>query len=72
MVQWLRLHVSTAKGTGSVPGQEIKTSNAVWFSQKQPQKLLVSKIHFRLYILNFSIYLVDDTKLLFPLKFLFF
>ena len=38
MVQWLRRHISTAKGIGSVPGQEIKTLCAVWFGQKQTNK----------------------------------
>ena len=29
-VQWLRLHASTAGGTGSIPGRGIKISHAVW------------------------------------------
>ena len=35
MVQWLGLHAFTAKGTGSVPGQETKIPQAVWCSQKK-------------------------------------
>ena len=34
-VQWLRLHASTAGGTGLVPGQGIKIPHAVWCSQKK-------------------------------------
>ena len=35
MVQWLRLHTSTAGGTGSIPGWETKTSHAEWHGQKK-------------------------------------
>lgn len=34
VVQWFTLHVSTAGGIGSVPGQGVKTPWAAWCSQK--------------------------------------
>ena len=37
-VQWLGLHASTAKGTGSIPGQGTKIPQAVWCSQKTERK----------------------------------
>ena len=33
-VQWLRLHASTAGGTGSIPGQGTKIPHAAWRGQK--------------------------------------
>ena len=33
-VQWLRIHASTAEGTGSIPGQETKILHAMWHVQK--------------------------------------
>ena len=33
-VQWLRLHTSTAGGTGSVPGQGTESLHAAWHGQK--------------------------------------
>ena len=38
MVQWLRLQASNAGDLGSVPGQSIKISHAVWHSQKLIKK----------------------------------
>ena len=35
MVQWLRLHTSTAGGAGSIPGWETKIPNAVQCGQKK-------------------------------------
>ena len=38
-VQWLRPHAIAAEGTGSVPGQGDKITQAVWLSQnKQTDK----------------------------------
>ena len=34
VVQWLRLHPSTARGAGSVPGQETKILHVTWHGQK--------------------------------------
>ena len=34
VVRWLRLCTSTAKGTGSIPGQGTEIPHAVWQSQK--------------------------------------
>ena len=34
MVQWLRLHASTAGGRGSIPGRGTKIPHAVRHSQK--------------------------------------
>ena len=34
VVWWLRCHTSTAKGTGSIPGQGAKIPQAVWHDQK--------------------------------------
>ena len=37
VIQWLRLHASTAVGAGSIPGQgtKIRFLHAVWHSQKK-------------------------------------
>ena len=37
MVQWLRLHTSTAGGTGSIPGWGTKILYATWRSQKNKE-----------------------------------
>ena len=34
-VQWLRLHASTARGTGSIPSWGIKILHAAWRGQKK-------------------------------------
>ena len=38
-VQWLRLHASTARGTGSIPGWGTKITQAAQHGQKQKTKL---------------------------------
>ena len=38
VVQWLRLHASTAEGLGSIPGQGTKIPHAVWYGQKETLK----------------------------------
>ena len=35
VVQWLRLHASTAGGRGFIPGQKAKILSAMWHGQKQ-------------------------------------
>ena len=40
-VQWLRLHASTAWGTGSIRGWGIKIPHAVWSGQKKERKCFV-------------------------------
>ena len=35
VVQWLRLHASTAGGTGLTPGRGTKIPHAMWRSQKK-------------------------------------
>ena len=40
-VQWLRLHASTAWGTGSFPGQGTKIPQAAWPSQKKKKKSMI-------------------------------
>ena len=32
--QWLRLHASSARGTGSIPGWGTKIQGATWHDQK--------------------------------------
>ena len=34
VVQWLRIHTSTAEGSGLIPGQETKIPHVVWCGQK--------------------------------------
>ena len=34
-VQWLRLHLFTARGTGSIPGQGTKNLHVEWHCQKK-------------------------------------
>ena len=38
MVQWLRLHDSTAGSTGLIPGQGTKILQAAWHSQRKKKK----------------------------------
>ena len=38
VVQWLRLHASTAGGAVLIPGWGTKTPHAAWHGQKKPQK----------------------------------
>ena len=45
-VQWLGLHASTARGTGSIPAQRTKILHAVQCSQKKKKKSLCSIILF--------------------------
>ena len=35
VVQWLRLSIPTAVGMGSIPSQEAKSLQAVWYSQNK-------------------------------------
>ena len=37
VVQWLRLHTSTAGGLGFLPGQETKIPQATWYGNKIKQ-----------------------------------
>ena len=47
-VQWLRLHTSTAEGTGSIPGQGTRIPHASWLGKKKIFLML-------LYLFNFFI-----------------
>ena len=38
MIQWLGVHVSTARGMGSIPGQGSKIPQATQCSQKERKK----------------------------------
>ena len=38
MVQWLRLHASTAVGIGSIPGQGTKILHAIWPKKKKKER----------------------------------
>ena len=38
-VPWLRLCVSTAKGSGSIPGQGTKIPHASWCGQKKEKEI---------------------------------
>ena len=38
VVQWLRLHVPNARGTGSIPGQGTKIPKAEMWPEKKMQK----------------------------------
>ena len=38
MGQWFGLHAFTAKGPGSIPGQGIKSPQAVWYSQNKERE----------------------------------
>ena len=40
-VQWLRLHVSTAGGTGLIPGLGTKILHAAWCGQKIKFKAII-------------------------------
>ena len=41
MVQWLRLHASTAEGTGLIPGQGTKILYSLSCGQKKKKKMNV-------------------------------
>ena len=43
MVHWLGLCTLTAKGPGSVPGQETKIPQAMWYSQKKKRTVEIVK-----------------------------
>ena len=47
VVQWLRLHTSTANSTGSIPGQGTKIPHAVLCNQKENKD---SDLFFWLYV----------------------
>ena len=47
-VQWLRLHASTAGGTGSIPGWGTKIPQAVQCRQKKKKKPILSKFWYRI------------------------
>ena len=34
VLQWLRIHTSTAEGSGLIPGQETEIPHVVWCGQK--------------------------------------
>ena len=38
VVQWLRLHASTAGGMGSIPGRGTKIPHAAWHSHEKKEK----------------------------------
>ena len=44
VVQWLRLHASTAEGLGSIPGQGTKIPHAVWYGQKKKKMKVVGGV----------------------------
>ena len=37
-IQWLRIHASTAVGTGSIPGWGTKIHHGLWWDQKKKNK----------------------------------
>ena len=37
-IQWLRLHASTAGGTGSIPGCGINNPQAMWYGKKKKKR----------------------------------
>ena len=39
MVQWLRLHVSTAVGIGSIPGWGTKIPHAIWPKKRKEKRV---------------------------------
>ena len=41
MVQWLRLHASTAGGMGLIPGRGTKISQAVWCGQEKKLIMII-------------------------------
>ena len=43
VVQCLRLHASTPRGTGSIPGWGTKILHAVWHSPHPPKKYMFKK-----------------------------
>ena len=44
MVQWLVLHTSTARGTGSIPGRGTKILQAAWCVPKKKKTIIKVKI----------------------------
>ena len=52
MVQWLRLHASTAGVTHSIPGWGTKIPYALWNSQKINKNKRVDMLKKKMYILK--------------------
>ena len=46
MVQWLRLHASTAGGLGSIPGQGTKILQALWHGKKKNSKVFKKEMQY--------------------------
>ena len=64
VVQWLRLHPSTAGGTDSIPGRGTKIPHAAWPGQKIFLKSLFIIFQWELPLLG---YRVDDVATTMPL-----
>ena len=43
VVQWLRLHASSAEGSGSIPGQGTKIPQALWCGMKEQNEVIKKK-----------------------------
>ena len=56
VVQWLRLHTSTAAGVGSFPGQGTKIPHAAWAWPKGKKKTIK-------YCWVWNIYVIKDLEL---------
>ena len=65
MVHRLRLHTSHAGGAGPIPGQETKTSHAVW--QKQATTTTTKKNTHKIFLKNrkleSKVFVMDKMKL---------
>ena len=47
MVQWVRLHASSARGAGLIPGQGTKILRALWCIQKESEMIeIVTEFRF--------------------------
>ena len=44
-VQWLRLHASTARGMGLIPGQGAKIPHTMWHGQLKKKKVQLPRVH---------------------------
>ena len=67
VVQWLRLHASNARGTGSIPGQGTKIPQAVQCHQKKKKdpstSLQITQFRFFLWLSNTPLYICATSSL---------
>ena len=61
VVQWLRLHASTAGGAGSIPGWGTKIPHALWYGKKKKKvTVIIEKVNENIYMRVKKIYMYNS------------